>query len=348
MSLYSPRRPETLSKFIHCLARSGGSYELAYELALDAPNGTAVAAAITKAAAASATGSTWGEELSGLGQVRKEFLSAILDRSVLGQIGRAVPGQTRIFGPGTGAVSAWLGDGEPVPAGELTLEESRVPLNKLVGMFLATRDMLENKDPAVEAFLTDSLVAECVRSIDSALLDPNNAGIVGTKPMSITFGATTIPATGSFASDSGIAALRRDIRKLLAAYRGSWDRAAIVGNTGLIAALAMSECLTGLNDFVPVIAGGSVPSDGASPESDMLIVVDRDAVRFASPAVAIDSSTSGDLVLSGAGPDLTTPTPKQMTSLFQTHAVAIKATVVAGWATPPDGTICILTGISRS
>lgn len=343
---YLTRRTENLGKFLKSMARAGGSYDRALEHAA-AERDTATAAAITKAAAASMTGSTWGSELGGLGQVRKEFLGSVIERSVLGAFGRVVEPRTRIIGAGTGATSAWVSEGGAVQASELSLTEDRVEPFKLMSMILATREMLAGNSTEVEGFLAEDLIVENIKTLDSAFFSPGNSGVSGARPKSVTADAPQISATGSFASAAGITALKSDIRNLFSLYEGAWATATLIASTRLLAGLGMEQILAGIEDKLPVIASGAVPGDAGSPEGDILILVDRRAVFYAAPEVSIDFASQGALVLSGSGPDAVIPTPQQATSLFATGTVAVKSTVVTGWSQPPVGHAVVLTGIPR-
>lgn len=347
MTHFLNRRPESLCKFLRTMARAGGNHEQALELAM-AERDTATAAAITKAAAASMTGETWGSELGGLGQVRRDFLGPVMERSVLGSFGRVVQPRTRVIGAGAGVSSAWVAEGGAVMASELSYAEDRVEPFKLGAMTLVTRETLAGNAAEVEALLAEDLIAENVRVLDHAFLNPVNAGIAGIQPKSITSDAIQISATGNFASTAGITDLKADIRALFAAYAGSWASAALISNTRVLAGLGMEQILAGVEDKIPVISSGGVPGVGSSPDGDCLVLVDRRSLFYAAPEVSISVASQGALVLSGSGPDAVVPTPQQSTSLFATGTVALKSEIVTGWTQPPTGHVVVLTGIPRT
>lgn len=344
MTYFQNRRPDSLSKFLRTMARAGGNHEQALELAM-AERDTATAAAITKAAAASMTGDTWGSELGGLGQVRREFLGPVMERSVLGSFGRVVQPRTRVIGAGAGVSSAWVSEGGAVMASELAYAEDRVEPFKLAAMTLVTRETLAGNAAEVEALLAEDLIAENVRVLDHAFLNPGNAGIAGIQPKSITSDSIQIAAAGSL---TDITALKADLRAMLSAYQGSWASAALIGNTRVLVGLGMEQILAGVEDRIPVISSGAVPGVGSSPDGDCLVLVDRRSLFYAAPEVSISVASQGALVLSGSGPDAVVPTPQQSTSLFATGTVALKSEIVTGWTQPPTGHVVVLTGIPRT
>jgi hypothetical protein len=347
MSHFLHRRPENIGPFLHALAKAAGDYDSAYQFAMQDPAAALSRAALVSAKAVAASNGSWAQELGALGVVSREFLNPIVEASILGRIGRAIPARTRVFTPGSGAVSAWIGAGQAVPASELSLDVEVIEPHRLEALLVAENSFLEHTATAdVQNYLTSGLTAELLRTLNAAAWDVNNGGISGIKPRSLTYDAPATAATGNFSNDAGITALRSDIRRLFDLFTGSWDNAVLVCNTRTACSLAMSQVLFGVQDHIPIITG-SIPGDAASTEGDLLIIADRDAIRFASPDLEIEASRHGNLVLAGSGPSSVTPTPQSSISLFQAGATALKASIVTGWAIPPEGSVAVLSGIPR-
>lgn len=344
------RTKTELGAFGRYLAMANGDYAAAASLAFSAGR-VPVSANLTKAAAASTGGLTWGHETSGLQALHAEIVDSVSAQTIVGALDcRRTPLRTRILSAASGSTAAWISEGGAQQVSELAMTDDTLhPLN-LVAMVMLTKEFIASGGPRVEQWIQRELILSISKAIDAAFCDPANAGVPAVKPASIANGAVTINATGGLGTDAGVSALKGDLRDMFSEYRGDWGSAVLVVPTRV----AVAAQLAGIpllaphgESTIPVLTSGGYPSDGGSPDSDSVMLIDQSAVVSGDMAVTVDATNQADLLVSSGSMNSTGPAAASTVSLFQTGCVAIRAQISTNWTQPPQGRVVVLSGINR-
>jgi len=145
---------------------------------------------------------TWAAPLAQYG-INREVIQLERGASVQGQLFdkfRRVPFRSQIpreIGAGTGA--AWVGEGAPTPVVQNAFDTVTQQLYKLEVIVALSRELERLGDPGAQT-ITTTTVARLVTFLDQQFLDPAVTLIAGTRPASITNGATSITSTGGTAA----------------------------------------------------------------------------------------------------------------------------------------------------
>lgn len=285
-----------------------------------------------------------------------DFVEFLRPMTIVGKFGangipalRRVPFRVPLIRQTGGSVGYWVGEGKPKP---LTKPQwGRTELNplKAANIAVATMEALRDSSPSAEVLLRDDLAAAIVAAIDSAYIDPANAGSAGVKPASITNGITAIPSGGNDA-----AAIREDARKAMTIFvtaenplnSGVW----IMSTT---TALALSLMRTALDapEFPGISMNGGtfmgLPVIVSSYAGDNVVLQNAQDVWFADDGeVAVDMSTEASLqMMDNPTNDSVTPTATDLVSMFQTNSVAFRAERTVNWLRRRDTGVAVISGV---
>ena len=264
------------------------------------------------------------------------FLGLAVERSVLGRlIGlRRVPFDTRTTKVMGGSTAYWSGEANPIPLSRPALEGETLRPLAVNAIVVATKESLLN--PQAEALLQEDLLAAVAGAIDAAFLSAD-PGVPNERPAGIADGAPSIVATGNIADD--LAALA-DI------FGGDLATTALVTTPSAALRLALGAGGNALIDVGP--NGGRLfniplfttrhlaPSSSGTP----LLMVDAGGITANWDDIEIARSAHTSLMMSD------TPTsPAQLTSMFQTNSVALKASARAAWNVSRAGAVAVLGGL---
>lgn len=272
-----------------------------------------------------------------------DFSAAVRPLTVLGRLQgtRRVPLLLRVLTALNGTHAAFVAEGRPVPVSTIDLAGQTLPPRKVSGIAIESIELATSSKPVAENVLTEDIVGACATAIDTAFLDPSNAGDDAT-PAAITSGVTPLTSTGSTlaAIDADLRTMMNELilagstmqfaqwilRPLTAAYlaglRGSGGDLAFPGVS------VLGGTLLGL----PVIVTGSF-SDAGSPPAGHIVLVDGSQVALADENQAeIAISTEAAFQLQDApSNDASTATATTTISMFQTGGVAIRASRYLNW-----------------
>lgn len=300
--------------------------------------GESLAADITKAAmSAMGTADT--------GMDAREFFGLARDESVLGRMEglRRVPFVTRMLAVQAGARGYWVSQGKSKPLSRPTLAGSSLAPLKVAAIIVTTREMLIENDPAVEATLQDDLQRAVTVVMDEALLDPDNAGISGEVPASISYGGIQLPATGDFAAD---------LRAMIEAFKGDLASAYFVSDPATATAIATMTDAGGRYLFpgigprggellgVPVLTSRA---DTASTSGSTLTLIDPTGIAAALGAFSVASA--GEVTLQMSDDPNDTGSPVLPVSMWQTNSIAWRVELAANWSRQRPGSVVVLEGL---
>jgi hypothetical protein len=227
---------------------------------------------------------------------------------------------------GSGGTAAWRGEGLPSVATKSVTSTFNQEYREISVITLASAELFRFGG-TTEALLTAMVIADLGRGVDSALLDPANAGSTA-KPASLTYHGSAVVQTGvtaatisaDFSSQLGFIFTPGDDLVAIMPPITYHRRAAIMASAGMPFA-------PGYYFSVPTIVSST------SPKQITLVDLSNVAVSFTG-AVEIDLSTEAS-VQADTAPSQTgiVGTGASMLSLLQTGLVGIRATLPASWHT---------------
>lgn len=270
-----------------------------------------------------------------------EFSGVVREKSVLGGLvgTRPVPLNKLILARTNGATGFWVSEAAPVPLLKPVLAGSMLTAKKVAAIICTTIEAARAESPAAEAGLQMDLETGCIGALDSAFLDPANAGSDAV-PASVTHSAPTVAATSDAVAD---------LKVLITAFAGDMSSAYLVTDPETATGLALLRTASGtflLPDASP--RGGSIlgipllvsrhsPRDTSGGQ---IALVDASGIAVAMEGVELSQSENTSLAMADS------PTsPAQMVSMFQTNTVALKAVIRANWENQRIGGVAVLTGV---
>ncbi|TAL73907.1 MAG: phage major capsid protein [Rhodanobacter sp.] len=269
-----------------------------------------------------------------------EYAGAVREKSVLGGLvgTRPVPMNKLMLARKNGAQGFWVSEAAPVPLLKPVLAGSMLTVKKVAAIICTTTEALRAESPAAEAGLQADLDTGCVGALDSALLDPANAG-TDAIPASVTHGAPTIAASSDAAAD---------LKALVAAFAGDMASAYLVTDPDTATGLAMVRGANGSFLFpdagprggsilgIPLLVSRFSPRDSSGGQ---LALIDASGIALALEGIELSQSDQTSLVMAD------TPTsPAEMVSMFATNTVALKAVIRANWENQRVGGVAVITG----
>jgi hypothetical protein len=323
----APKLPPGIpfTRFAMSLMIAKGNLMLAERIAMSNPRWhaetpeveTVLRAAVS---AGTTTDPTWAGPLVVYQNLQSEFIEYLRPLTIIGRIPglRRVPFKVKIPRQ-TGAASvSWVGEGKVKPISSLAFDSITLDIAKIAGIIVLTDELVRLSNPAAEMLVRDELAAAIIQYMDSQFVDPTKAAN-DVSPASITFGVTAVPASGTSA-----AALRADVRNLMATFLDS--------------NLQMSEypgitMQGGTFIGMPVVTSEGVPQSGGSPADGFpIILVNASDVLLADDGqVVIDASSEASLQMD-TSPDSPPTGTTTLISMWQQNMMAIKAERYINWA----------------
>lgn len=280
--------------------------------------------------------------------VSVDFAEFVRPQTILGRLQglRRVPPRTRMVAATGSTTAYWIGEAQPAPISRMTFTTNdTLQTLWLAAVAVTTRELLTSSSPSAESILSRDLAAAAVAALDSAFIDPDNAGTANVKPASITNGVTPITSTGATLSaidtdledvvmalsDAGSTLefatwiMRPRTAVYLSRLRGTGGALAFPGMTARGGTLLGMPAITSTG--VPVESGS--PGDGDSS----IVLLDPSQILLADDGGGdIELSMHGSLqMLDNPTNDAATPTPTTMVSLFETDSAAIKVRRNMNW-----------------
>ncbi|WP_234838106.1 phage major capsid protein [Sinorhizobium medicae] len=286
-----------------------------------------------------------------------DFVEFLRPMTIVGRFGAAgIPGVRRVpfrvplIRQTGGSVGYWVGEGAPKPLTKPAWGRTELSPLKAANIAVATMEALRDSSPSAETLLRDDLAAAIAAAIDTAFIDPTNAGSAGVKPASITNGLTAIPSSGNDA-----AAIREDVRLAMAAFIAANNPlSAGVWMMSATTALALSMMRTALDqpEFSGITMNGGtffgLPVIVSEYIGDYVVLANATDIWFADDGgVAVDMSTEASLqMMDNPTVNSVTPTATDLVSMFQTNSVAFRAERTINWARRRDTGVALISGVA--
>jgi hypothetical protein len=333
---YDNANAATLPFLVRALAISGGDMPAAALIAegMAAPT---PAVAILKAAIGSGTlnDPTWAGRLAELRGVTNSYLGqlggrsgfvSLLDSGVLTRLPLRQPVVSSIVG----AVASSGQEGHARPVSKMTLAAQSVDRQSADAIIVLSRQLLEDMSASAQSYLSRQLRRALAKVIDTGFFD----SIISS-------------GTPQFASSGNTDADRRaDLLAMLDAVNSGEGRLAWMASKDVANALAVSDDSTVSPEGISSLA--NIPF-AVSPAltSGTLMLIDGDRVGGDVESVGLDLARHASIEMSDtpAG-NVTTPTPANMVSMFQTNSVAVKLSAYYGAAVGDAEAVAMLTDIA--
>lgn len=286
-----------------------------------------------------------------------DFVEYLRPMTILGKFGtggvpalRRVPFRVPLITQTGGASGYWVGEGEPKPLTSMAWTNREMAPLKAANIAVATMELLRDSSPSAETLLRDDLAAAIAAVLDTAFIDPTNAGTATVKPASITNGITPVPSSGNDA-----AAIRADVQAAMAGFiaannplqSGVWIMSATT-------ALALSMMRTALDqpEFSGITMNGGtfmgLPVIVSQYVTDYVVLANAADIYFGDDGgVSVDMSTEASLqMLDNPTVDSITPTATSLVSMFQTNSVAFRAERTVNWMRRRDSGVQVIEDVT--
>jgi hypothetical protein len=356
------------ARMVKCLAMAKGVNSEAYAIAKAryADDGALLTVMKANVAGGTTDHATWAGPLVGAtSQVYADFAEFLRPQTILGKFGqggvpslKAVPFRTRLLGQSTGTGSGWVGEGKPIGVTKGGYTSTSLEPNKVATLSVLTRELVESSSPAADTLVRDDLVKSCRETMDLAFITPGNPGVTNVRPASITNGIAALHASGTDAD-----AVRKDARAMIAAFvtaknpltTGVWIMSALTALT-----ISMFQNALGQPEFpeidpitggkfmkLPVIVSESVTASIDSGGQYIALVSAEDIYYANEGGFMVDMSREASIEMSDAPTNnVDVPAAAQMTSLFQTDAIAIRVINEVNWARRRSTAVSLLDDVA--
>lgn len=278
-----------------------------------------------------------------------DFVEYLRPGTILGKFGangvpalRKVPFNVRIMTQTAGGSAYWVGQGKPKPLTKGTYGTITLDFHKLATIAVLTEEEVKFV-PSAEAKVRDDLRDAIAAEMDTAFIDPANAGTANVKPASVTNGVVATAVSGADAD-----AVRVDFKNLMSAFiTANVEVNSPVLIMGKQIALNLSLMLNALGqrEFpdltmdggrlfgVPVITSEYLTSLG-SPSTGMIVLVNASDIYLADDgAVSVTASGEASLEMldSALQQDGSAGTGASLVSLWQNNLLGLKAERFVTW-----------------
>jgi HK97 family phage major capsid protein len=294
--------------------------------------------------AASTLDAEWAANMINEGSAFADFVEFLRPRTVLGQVSgllRTLPFDTPVLVQNSGAVGAWVKDGDAKPVSQWSYSRVKLAPLTVAAITAVTKKLLMRASPAADALFRDELARAVGATIDSTFIDPDVQAVADESPGSILNGVVGLTPSGN----PGVAGVRCDIETLLNQHNDanlSFDglfwlmsgRNAIalsqmtneIGNLAYPTVTPTGGTLAGF----PVYVTNYAPTD--SDGSLIALVKGSEIYLGDEGGIDVAMSDQASLVMDSApSMDSVTPTAAQVVSMFQTNSVAMRVERFLNW-----------------
>ena len=272
-----------------------------------------------------------GEQIVSDEGASAEFFDMVRAQSIIGRLPlRRVPFLTRTLSMDEGPQVAWRDEGGAYRTSPMKLtSQQRLEPFDIGSMVVLSNEQLEDKSFDTEVMVRDQIAKSLATAIDSAFIDPSNAGTAGVKPAAVTNGAE--------GDDSPLEALF-DWGDL---FTGDVSNAYIIMNP-FQAARLNGAARPDIGVRGGSWAGFPVITSTGCPEG-IFVLIDPDQIALAAGGVDIRTSQEAAVEMqdSSSMKSATTVTAATLTSLFQTNSTAILGSMNANWRLMMPGAVLV-------
>lgn len=306
-----------------------------------------VAKFIERAVAGTTTDSNWASPLVDETNLVGEFVELLRPETLLGKLQgfRNVPFNVKIPTQTGGSTVGWVGEGAAKPVSELAFSTLTLAHNKVAGIVVLTEELARFSDPSAEETVRRDLIEQTAQFLDDAFINPAHDGSSPTiRPASVTYGASSIPASGTDAE-----AFLCDLAQLQESFLSanlSLAGTVLVMSSVQAARLALFRNALGQYEFpnitanggtiagIPVVTSENVPTDSSG--TIIALVKPSEILLADDGSVTLDASREATLDMAGGN------TPAF--SLWQKNCVAIRAERYITWKPRRAAAVAYISG----
>ena len=195
------------AKALAVIQQKNGNYVSPIEIAKSQGMDPRVIQVLEKAVVLDTTNSS---DLIVENELSNEFIELLRAETIVDKLApsmRKAPFNAKIPGAATGAVAAWVGEGQAKPATNPTFNSIKIEHHKLAGIVVRTDELLKLSSPSTDQMLRDDLIEATTTLIDTTFMDASAK--TDDRPAGVLNGATKVTATGKTSAeyDADIAAL---------------------------------------------------------------------------------------------------------------------------------------------
>jgi HK97 family phage major capsid protein len=314
--------------------------------------------AVHKAAvtAGSAISGNWAADLVLTeGGAFADFAEYLRPETILGKLQglRKVPFDTAL-GISTSAGSGyWVGEGQPKPLTSFNFDKTNLTPLKCANIVVLTEELLRRASYSAETEVRTEMKNALVALIDTAFIDPANAGTANVKPASVTNGAPHSAASGTGDADDLRADLRSLINEFIVANSQGGPIVLVMRATDALAAGMMVNAL-GQPEFPRISMNGgelfpglSVITSQTVPAGVVAALQPNDIYLGDDDGFMVDVSREASLqMLDNPTNASSDGTPTSMVSLWQTNSVGFRCERIINWKKRRTTAVAYLTGVA--
>lgn len=281
--------------------------------------------------------------------IASEFIEYLRPRTLIGKIQgwRRVPFNVRVGGMDGGSTGYWVGQGLAVNVSKPTSTSVSLGITKVGGICVITKELAMLSSPSAEMMVRNDLAKAIQQKADTTLIDPNQGGVSGVTPQSLTYGATARQASGT-----DFAAFKADWKAITSAFYAAnipLGGSVCIMKEELAEALSMMVTSLGLPQFpsmqdwangnarlmgLPVFTTQAADTSGSPDFDNMLVLLQPGEVFLADDGGAsVEASDQVSLEMDNApgNKSSATATGASLVSMFQTESIAIKGIRHVNW-----------------
>jgi HK97 family phage major capsid protein len=284
-----------------------------------------------------------------------DFAEYLRPETILGKIQglRRVPFDTAL-GISTSAGSGyWVGEGQPKPLTSFNFDKTSLTPLKCANIVVLTEELLRRASYSAETEVRTEMRNALVSLIDTAFIDPTNAGTANVKPASVTNGAPHSAASGTGDADDLRSDLRSLINEFIVANSQGGPIVLVMRATDALAAGMMVNAL-GQPEFPRISMNGgelfpglSVITSQTVPSGVVAALQPNDIYLGDDDGFMVDVSREASLQMldnpTNASAD---GTATAMVSLWQTNSVGFRCERIINWKKRRATAVAYLTGVA--
>jgi HK97 family phage major capsid protein len=289
-----------------------------------------------------------------------DFAMYLRPQTILGKFGQgsvpalqSVPFDTALGISTSGGAGYWVGEGAAKPLTSFSFDKATLAPLKCANIVVLTEELLRRESYSAETLVRNEMAAALVQLIDTAFIDPTNAGTANVKPASIANGAPHSAASGTGDADDVRADLRSLINEFIAANQQGGPIVLVMRATDALGAGMMVNAL-GQPEFPNISMGGGSLFPGLSVvtsqtvPSGTVIAVQPSEIQLADDGgFLVDVSREASLEMSSAPTaEVNTPTAASLVSLWQENAVGFRCERILNWRKRRTTAVAYLTGVA--
>jgi HK97 family phage major capsid protein len=282
-----------------------------------------------------------------------DFAEYLRPQTIIGKLNlRKVPFDTALGISTIAGSGYWVGEGQAKPLTAFNFDKTTLTPLKCANIVVLTQELLLRESANAEVMVRDEMKNALVQLIDTAFIDPTNAGTANVKPASVANGAPHSAATGTGDAQDVRDDLRSLINEFIVANQQSGDIVLLMRATDALGAGMMVNAL-GQPEFPNISMGGgslfpglSVVTSQVVPSGTVIALQPSEIFLADDGGFKVDASTEASLQMldnpTNASAD---GTATSMVSMFQTNSVAFLCERIINWKKRRTTAVTYLTGV---